>query len=94
MDVKAVEREAAKDAEIERLREGRDTMGNLWAKEKAENERLRGENERLRGHIYASNRPQPEEFERLRDALWRIVRMGDDQSASIAHIALTKHKNQ
>jgi ribosomal 50S subunit-associated protein YjgA (DUF615 family) len=32
-------------------------------------ERLRGENERLRGHIYASNRPQPEDFERLRKLL-------------------------
>lgn len=28
-------------AEIERLREGRDTMGNLWAKETAENAQLR-----------------------------------------------------
>jgi len=28
-------------AEIERLREGRDTMGNLWAKETAENSQLR-----------------------------------------------------
>jgi len=35
----------------------------------AEIERLRGENERLRGHIYASNRPQPEEVERLRKLL-------------------------
>jgi len=31
--------------EIERLREGRDTMGNLWAKEKAENERLQSKEE-------------------------------------------------
>ena len=33
---------------------------------RVEIERLRGENEKLRGHIYASNRPQPEEVERLR----------------------------
>jgi len=36
---------------------------------RVEIERLRGENERLRGHIYASNRPQPEEVERLRSEL-------------------------
>lgn len=49
--------------EIERSRKEADIA---WA---AEIERLRGENERLRGHIYASNRPQPEDFERLRKLL-------------------------
>jgi hypothetical protein len=47
----------------------------VWCKEAAaEIERLRGENERLRGHIYASNRPQPEEVERMRAALQVINR--------------------
>jgi len=44
----------------------------------AEIERLRGENERLRGHIYASNRPQPEDFERLRNAIQRIDGINDN----------------
>ena len=76
MDVRAVEREAAKDAEIERLR---------------------GENERLRGHIYASNRPQPEEVERMRAALQKIIddAESDDgatawDGADIAQAALAK----
>ena len=62
-------------SEIEQLRETLRSTGanryweSRWRDEKAENDKLRDENERLRGHIYASNRPQPEDLERLRKLL-------------------------
>lgn len=41
-------------------------------------ERLREENERLRGHIYASNRPQPEDIEYVADRLRLLAKNSTD----------------
>lgn len=58
VEEKEGEREGGRDgdklaAENERLRKGRDTMGNLWAKEKEHREKAEAENERLLTEVRA-----------------------------------------
>ncbi len=50
-------------------------------------ERLRAENERLRGHIYASNRPQPEMIAEMLAALEEMVRWMPSKFAPQAQAA-------